>query len=133
MTVEIVLLAMIALFVGLRLYSVLGQRTGHEQRPVTRPEVPSGLRALFSTVPSGLGASPTDSPAAQGARQRVAEREAHVADRHARTAWFVLELVDGKARPDEKVLERTRLPRRGHLRPLVILRNAVTVEYDGRR
>ena len=38
MTVEIVLLAMIALFVGLRLYSVLGQRTGHEQRPVTRPE-----------------------------------------------------------------------------------------------
>src|SRR3954466_10062599 len=30
---------MIALFVGLRLYAVLGQRTGHEQRPlVTRPE-----------------------------------------------------------------------------------------------
>lgn len=38
MTVEIVLLAMIALFVGLRLYSVLGQRTGHEQQPVIRPE-----------------------------------------------------------------------------------------------
>lgn len=38
MTLEIVLLAMIALFVGLRLYAVLGQRTGHEQRPVTRPE-----------------------------------------------------------------------------------------------
>ena len=39
MTVEIVLLAMIALFVGLRLYAVLGQRTGHEQRPlVTRPD-----------------------------------------------------------------------------------------------
>lgn len=38
MTVEIVLLAMIALFVGLRLYAVLGQRTGHEQQPVTRPE-----------------------------------------------------------------------------------------------
>jgi predicted lipid-binding transport protein (Tim44 family) len=37
-TVEIVLLAMVALFVGLRLYAVLGQRTGHEQRPVTRPE-----------------------------------------------------------------------------------------------
>ncbi|MDP8993898.1 MAG: Tim44/TimA family putative adaptor protein [Pseudomonadota bacterium] len=29
---------MVALFVGLRLYAVLGQRTGHEQRPVTRPE-----------------------------------------------------------------------------------------------
>jgi predicted lipid-binding transport protein (Tim44 family) len=42
-TVEIVLLAMVALFVGLRLYAVLGRRTGHEQRPVTRPEaVPGG-------------------------------------------------------------------------------------------
>lgn len=38
MTVEIVLLALVALFVGLRLYAVLGQRTGHEQQPVTRPE-----------------------------------------------------------------------------------------------
>ena len=38
MTVEIVLLAMVALFVGLRLYAVLGQRTGHEQQPVTRAE-----------------------------------------------------------------------------------------------
>ena len=38
MTVEIVLLAMVALFVGLRLYSVLGQRTGHEQQPIVRPE-----------------------------------------------------------------------------------------------
>jgi predicted lipid-binding transport protein (Tim44 family) len=39
LTLEIVLLAMIAVFVGLRLYAVLGQRTGHEQqRPVTRPD-----------------------------------------------------------------------------------------------
>ena len=37
MSVEIVLLAMIALFVGLRLYSVLGRRTGHEQQPILRP------------------------------------------------------------------------------------------------
>ncbi len=35
---ELVLLALVALFVGLRLYAVLGQRTGHEQQPVTRPE-----------------------------------------------------------------------------------------------
>jgi len=41
-TVEIVLLAMVALFVGLRLYAVLGRRTGHEQQPVTRPEAVSG-------------------------------------------------------------------------------------------
>jgi predicted lipid-binding transport protein (Tim44 family) len=36
-TVEIVLLALVALFVGLRLYSVLGRRTGHEQQPILRP------------------------------------------------------------------------------------------------
>jgi predicted lipid-binding transport protein (Tim44 family) len=43
LTVEIVLLAMVALFVGLRLYAVLGQRTGHEQQPVTRPDAaPAG-------------------------------------------------------------------------------------------
>jgi predicted lipid-binding transport protein (Tim44 family) len=36
-TVEIVLLAMVALFVDLRLYSVLGRRTGHEQQPILRP------------------------------------------------------------------------------------------------
>jgi predicted lipid-binding transport protein (Tim44 family) len=36
-TVEIVLLAMVALFVVLRLYYVLGRRTGHEQQPILRP------------------------------------------------------------------------------------------------
>jgi predicted lipid-binding transport protein (Tim44 family) len=41
--IEIVLLAMVALFVGLRLYAVLGRRTGHEQQPVTRPEAVPGL------------------------------------------------------------------------------------------
>jgi predicted lipid-binding transport protein (Tim44 family) len=45
-TFEIVLLAVVALFVGLRLYAVLGQRTGHEQQPVTRPEAaPAGESA----------------------------------------------------------------------------------------
>jgi predicted lipid-binding transport protein (Tim44 family) len=33
---------MVAVFVGLRLYAVLGRRTGHEQQPVTRPEAVSG-------------------------------------------------------------------------------------------
>lgn len=36
-TLSIVLLAMVAAFLGLRLYSVLGKRTGHEQEPVARP------------------------------------------------------------------------------------------------
>jgi predicted lipid-binding transport protein (Tim44 family) len=37
-TVEMVLLAMVAVFAGLRLYAVLGRRTGHEQQPVLRPK-----------------------------------------------------------------------------------------------
>ena len=37
MTVEIVLLAIVALFVGRRLYSVLGRRTGHRAAPNPPP------------------------------------------------------------------------------------------------
>ncbi len=33
----IVILAFVALFIGLRLYSVLGERTGHEQQPILKP------------------------------------------------------------------------------------------------
>jgi predicted lipid-binding transport protein (Tim44 family) len=51
LTVEIVLLAMIALFVGLRLYSVLGQRTGHEQQPIARPEPPAPEAKLATPAP----------------------------------------------------------------------------------
>jgi predicted lipid-binding transport protein (Tim44 family) len=59
LTVGIVLLAMIALFVGLRLYAVLGQRTGHEQRPVTRPEAAPGPEPV--AIPAEAGA-PTSEP-----------------------------------------------------------------------
>jgi predicted lipid-binding transport protein (Tim44 family) len=55
LTVGIVLLAMIALFVGLRLYAVLGQRTGHEQRPVTRPEATPSPE--LSTAPAETGST----------------------------------------------------------------------------
>lgn len=57
MTVGIVLLAMIALFVGLRLYAVLGQRTGHEQRPVTRPEATPGLEPAPTRADAPVPAS----------------------------------------------------------------------------
>lgn len=51
MSVEIILLAMVAIFVGLRLYSVLGQRTGHEQKPITRPiEQPATMKPAKVTV-----------------------------------------------------------------------------------
>lgn len=46
-TVEIVVLAMIAGFLALRLYSVLGKRTGHEQ-----PFVPADERPLITPAPA---------------------------------------------------------------------------------
>ena len=51
--VEIILLAMVAVFVGLRLFSVLGQRTGHEQEPrMPRPvEAPPKLTPVPQSVP----------------------------------------------------------------------------------
>lgn len=57
LTVEIVLLAMIALFVGLRLYAVLGQRTGHEQRPLTRPEGAAPESTPAATTPEASPAA----------------------------------------------------------------------------
>ena len=60
MTVGIVLLAMIALFVGLRLYAVLGQRTGHEQRPVKSPEA-SPAPELAQPAPEAKAAAPEPS------------------------------------------------------------------------
>lgn len=69
----IVILALVALFIGLRLYSVLGERTGHEQpilkpadpdadarmepRAATRPAVP-----LTATEPDELAYLPTAGP-----------------------------------------------------------------------
>ncbi len=48
MTPEIIILALLAGFLGLRLYSVLGKRTGHEQEPMPRrveesPRVPTAM------------------------------------------------------------------------------------------
>ena len=41
----IVILALVALFIGLRLYSVLGERTGHEQQPILKPADPDARPA----------------------------------------------------------------------------------------
>ena len=77
MTVEIVLLAMVALFVGLRLYAVLGRRTGHEQQPVTRPEAVPGTEAATPLADSpperaGPGGHVYEEAAAGGIRAIIA-------------------------------------------------------------
>ena len=89
MTFEIVLLAMIALFVGLRLYSVLGRRTGAEQQPILRPaETPAAAEPAAAvpdiapdrTETTGLAYEPR---AADGIRAIVS------ADPHFDVARFV--------------------------------------------
>jgi predicted lipid-binding transport protein (Tim44 family) len=55
-TFTIVLLALVAAFLGLRLYSVLGKRTGHEQEPVTRQPLESGAPVLRQPVGGGESA-----------------------------------------------------------------------------
>jgi len=61
----IVILALVAAFLGLRLYSVLGKRTGHEQLPAAtgqaedRPVVPQmSTRAGQPTTPEARAANP---------------------------------------------------------------------------
>jgi predicted lipid-binding transport protein (Tim44 family) len=52
-TFTIVLLALVAAFLGLRLYSVLGKRTGHEQEPVARQPIESTPTMVRQPLPSG--------------------------------------------------------------------------------
>ena len=64
MTVEIVILAMIAAFLGLRLYSVLGRRAEHEEEPI---------QGRFDAPASGGTGAPAprlaDRPADRGSQQ----------------------------------------------------------------
>lgn len=53
----IVILALVALFIGLRLYSVLGERTGHEQQPILKP-AESDARVAPRPVPSSVPQPP---------------------------------------------------------------------------
>ena len=55
----IVILALVALFVGLRLYSVLGERTGHEQ-PIVKPADPESRMEQPRVQPVREAAAITD-------------------------------------------------------------------------
>ena len=84
---SIVLLAMIAAFLGMRLYSVLGKRTGHEQEPVLprRDEraVPGPVR--LEDGDAGVGPAPGSADTAGLVYEPAAEaglRQLLAADRH---------------------------------------------------
>jgi predicted lipid-binding transport protein (Tim44 family) len=75
--VEIVVLAMVAGFLALRLYSVLGKRTGHEQ-PLPPAMEERTLKPAVTAVDSARGAAPAardtvfESDAASGVRAIIA-------------------------------------------------------------
>jgi predicted lipid-binding transport protein (Tim44 family) len=56
----IVILALVALFIGLRLYSVLGERTGHEQQPILRPADPDARVGPQVSQPSPPPSAPVE-------------------------------------------------------------------------
>lgn len=56
----IVILALVALFIGLRLYSVLGERTGHEQQPILKPAESDARVEPRPAQPSAAPSAPTD-------------------------------------------------------------------------
>ena len=91
MTVEIVILAMIAAFLGLRLYSVLGRRAEHEEEPIQgrfegQPGAPRPARAPAShdnaePQPLNPGLRPREFPATSPLVERGL-REIAAADRN---------------------------------------------------
>jgi predicted lipid-binding transport protein (Tim44 family) len=79
---DIILFAMVAAFLILRLRSVLGKRTGHERRPETsflrRPEAPAGDKVIplgnrNTAAPPLLTATPADAVATGLERIRSAD------------------------------------------------------------
>jgi predicted lipid-binding transport protein (Tim44 family) len=56
----IIILALVALFIGLRLYSVLGERTGHEQQPILKPADPEAVVEPRMTQPAVAQPSTAD-------------------------------------------------------------------------
>lgn len=101
MLVYIVILAMVALFLGLRLYSVLGKRTGHEQvlrNPADeRPVAPLTIPRLVEAAPEvrDQGSQAIESRAQSGLRALIA----------AEPAFDVAGFLDGAKNAYRMILE----------------------------
>jgi predicted lipid-binding transport protein (Tim44 family) len=99
--VEIILLAMVFVFVGLRLWSVLGRRTGHEQ-PIAKPVEGQAQSAPIARPVPDISASPA--PASESAidpRATEGIRRIIEADPHFDTGRF----LDGAQAAYRMVLE----------------------------
>lgn len=89
MILQIVILAMIAAFLGLRLYSVLGRRAEHEEEPVPTRFEPSDAAPPAALIPRP--AQPARPPALEGALPAVERgvREIAAADKRFDVSTFV--------------------------------------------
>ena len=104
--VEIVILAMIAAFLGLRLYSVLGRRAEHEEEPIQgriEPKLDAAPRAVLPSL--GERASSQSAPRAMvpGVTPAIERglREISAADRR----FDLLSFVDGSKAAYGMILE----------------------------
>ena len=103
MIVEIVILAMIAAFLGLRLYSVLGRRAEHEEEPVpTRFERPEGGKTP-RPIPAPVVDVPAQGREVAGFAPAVEQglREIGTADRR----FELMTFLEGARAAYEMVLE----------------------------
>ncbi len=97
MIVEIVILAMIAAFLGLRLYAVLGRRPEQNEEPLRRrveqPDPASAPRAIASKLPEKAAGAPRALPLAVGnpldSRAEAGIRAIVAADRRFDVSQFV--------------------------------------------
>ncbi|HUQ14011.1 MAG TPA: Tim44/TimA family putative adaptor protein [Novosphingobium sp.] len=71
MIVEIVILAMVAAFLGLRLYSVLGRRAEHNEEPIQGPPQGSGMRRPDALQPGRTTPARPDERAAPSRAPRL--------------------------------------------------------------
>ena len=97
MIYEIVILAMIAAFLGLRLYSVLGRRAEHEEEPVPqRFDAGEGAKAPKPILPPGQQTQrPQRELAGVPAATERGMREIAAADRR----FDLLPFIEGAKRP----------------------------------
>ena len=56
----LVILALVSVFIGLRLYSVLGERTGHEQQPILKPAESDARIEPRAAAPPIAGGQPSE-------------------------------------------------------------------------
>lgn len=104
MTFTIVLLALVAAFLGLRLYAVLGKRTGHEQEPAARRPIEANTSPLLRQ-PTASSDAASISPATDLSNVDMAAQNGIKAIGNADRAFELGPFVEGSKTAYKMVLE----------------------------